>query len=202
MWFSGFRLRTGLALGLVALGVALFVAGVEGSFAAGAGEGHGAGQAPLITDPLHHLSGVIAVPPQSMMGQAKQGGGILHELAGLLTPPVWGPNVDASLNNPAVQNETTIAINPEDSQRVIASANDYRANLQPWVYLSTNGGAVWTNYQVPGTSNGLFYGDPSMTFGTGSYAYFGYLGYQAKCGGAGGLDVSRRPEAGTTVDPA
>lgn len=153
---------------------------------------------PYIADRLHHISGVVAVPPHTMMGRAEA---TLHDLTRLLTPPTWGPNVDASLNNPAAQNETTIAINPESNQRVIASANDYRANLQPWVYLSTNGGAAWTNYQVPGTSNSLYYGDPAMAFGTGNYAYFAYLGYQGICSAPGGMYVSRSTDGGSTFSP-
>jgi hypothetical protein len=151
---------------------------------------------PVITDPYHHLSGVIVVPIEQMRGQANPLGG----WAGRLTPPIFGPNVDASLNNAADQNETTIAINPEDDQRVIASANDYRAGLRPYVYLSTNGGVAWTNYQVPGAS-GLNYGDPAMTFGTGGYAYFGYLGYQSICSPLGGMYVSRSTDAGATFSP-
>ncbi|HMA35486.1 MAG TPA: sialidase family protein, partial [Chloroflexia bacterium] len=151
---------------------------------------------PLITDPLHHLSGVVAVPARRVLGAPGARGPW-----GPLTLPVFGPNVDASLNNPAAQNETTIAINPEDDTRVIAAANDYRCNLCPYVYLSTNSGTAWTNYPVPGAGS-LFYGDPAMTFGTGSNAYFGYLGYAGSaCGGGGGMYNSRSTDAGLTFSP-
>ena len=160
------------------------------------GSAGGPGGQPVITDPYHHLSGVVAVPIEQMRGPANPPGG----WAGGLTPPIFGPNVDASLNNAADQNETTIAINPEDDQRVIASANDYRAGLRPYVYLSTSGGTAWTNYQVPGTT-ALNYGDPAMTFGTGGYAYFGYLGYQSICSPLGGMYVSRSTDAGATFSP-
>jgi hypothetical protein len=147
-----------------------------------------------------HVSGVVLFP-SALMGLGV-GGQVyspnpVSKWAGRLTPPIFGPNVDASLNNPSNQNETTIAINPEDDQRVIASANDYRSSLQPEVYLSTNGGTTWTNYQVPGTQS-IFYGDPAMTFGTGNHAYFGYLGYTAICQNVGGMYVSRSTDAGTT----
>jgi hypothetical protein len=141
---------------------------------------------------------VVAVPPETMMRSVDNE---LDKLWGPLNPPVFGPNVDASLNNSANQNETTISIYPGDNQRVIASANDYRANLKPWVYLSTNGGTNWTNYQVPGTSN-LFYGDPAMAFGPDhNKAYFSYLGYTSICSPMGGMYVSRSDDAGSTFTP-
>jgi hypothetical protein len=144
------------------------------------------------------MSGVVAIPPQKVLADAAFNalhGDLGKPIKDALNAPLFGPNVDASLNNPAAQNETTIAINPENSQQIIGSGNDYRANLQPWVYLSTDGGTVWTNYQVPGTSS-LFYGDPAMAFGTGGRAYFSYLGYQQVCAGAGGMYVSRSTDAG------
>ncbi|MGI8586155.1 MAG: Kelch repeat-containing protein [Chloroflexia bacterium] len=147
---------------------------------------------PRIADRFHHLSGVVAVPPAEMLGQ-----GLGERRNVLLTPPVFGPNVSASLNDPSAQNETTIAINPDDSQRVIASANDYRCNLCPEVYLSSSGGTTWANYPVPGVT-GLYYGDPAMTFDHGGHAYFGYLGYQAICTAAGGMYVSRSTDAGAS----
>jgi len=149
---------------------------------------------------LSRLSGVVAVPPSQVIAEARTAalrGDLGQSLKRLLDPPTFGPNVDASLNNAAVQNETTISINPENDQQVIASANDYRANLQPWVYVSSNGGSTWANYQVPGTS-GFYYGDPAMAFGTGNRAYFSYLGYNQVCGGGGGMYVSRSTDSGAT----
>src|SRR5437868_4052214 len=67
---------------------------------------------PLITDPLHHLSGVVAIPPAQIIAHSKRADSV-SGLLSLLTPPIFGPNVDASLNNPSAQNETTISINPE-----------------------------------------------------------------------------------------
>jgi hypothetical protein len=153
--------------------------------------------APIITDQFHHLSGVLLYPPDRMRADQPLSG-----WAGPLTLPSFGPNVSASLNNTGAQNETTIAINPEDDQRLIASANDYRCNLCPYVYLSTNGGANWTNYPVAGASSSLLYGDPAMAFGAGGNAYFGYLGYAGTlCSGQGGMYVSRSTDAGASFSP-
>ncbi len=150
-----------------------------------------------IVDPYKRLSGVIAVPPAEMMRPGSGGDPSWLGPLSPLVPPVFGPNVDASLNNPANQNETTVAVDPENDQHVIVSANDYRANLKPWVYASSDGGTTFVNYQVPGTVS-LFYGDPAMAFGRGGNAYFTYLGYQSICGGQGGMYASRSTNAGAT----
>ena len=152
---------------------------------------------PEVIDPYKRLSGVIAVPPAEMMRPGSGGDPSWLGPLSPLVPPVFGPNVDASLNNPANQNETTVAIDPENDQHVIVSANDYRTNLKPWVYASSDGGTTFVNYQVPGTVS-LFYGDPAMAFGRGGNAYFTYLGYQSICGGAGGMYASRSTDAGAT----
>src|SRR4051812_30428809 len=61
------------------------------------------------SDPYRHLSGVVAVPPSLMMGKDNtQGAPATRRWAGPLTPPVFGPNVDATLNNGSNQNETTV----------------------------------------------------------------------------------------------
>src|SRR5207244_3099496 len=85
--------------------------------------------------------------------------------------------------------------------RVIGSANDYRTNLKPWVYLSTDGGSAWTNYQVQPVSSTLYYGDPGMAFGHAGNAYFSYLGYQALCTAAGGMYISHSSDAGASFTP-
>src|SRR5437867_7408663 len=131
MYRNGSFMGVGAALGCLLLGVAGAVALLGES---GVTASVGVSAAQNARDALlHHLSGVVAIPPRQVQAEAaaRERGGNL-----ILNPPLFGPNVDATLNNPAAQNETTIAINPEDGQRIIASANDYRANLQPWVYLS------------------------------------------------------------------
>ena len=159
--------------------------------------GKSAAQQPQYTDPYHHLSGVVVVPVSEMLGGQNTGGGGVGNWAGPLTPPIFGPNVDASLNNTAAQNETTISLNPDNDQIVIASANDYRAGLKPEVYRSSDGGTTWVNYQVGGTSS-LYYGDPAMAFDHGNHAYFSYLGYTAVCTSNGGMYVSNSSDAGAT----
>ena len=160
---------------------------------------------PQSSDPYHHLSGVVAVPPSLMIGGlganhpgGSVGTGAQWQWAGPLTPPVFGPNVDATLNNSADQNETTVSINPDNDQIIIGSANDYRASLKPEIYRTTDGGTTWLDYQVPGATS-LFYGDPAVTFDHNNYSYFSYLGYTAICAAQGGMYVSRSTDAGATM---
>ena len=81
-----------------------------------------------------------------------------------------GTNVDAivgdALNNSGfsnlgcttAQNETTIAVNPTNSQNLIAGANDYRVccdftglnDATGWAYFSFDGGATWKAGAVAG----------------------------------------------------
>jgi hypothetical protein len=157
-------------------------------------------------DPYHHLSGVVVIPPSRLVtgSGAMAPGGVNSPSrlpwAGLLTPPVFGPNVDATNNNAAAQNETTASINPDNDQIIIGSANDYRNNLKPEVYRTTDGGTTWVDYQVPG-AGALYYGDPAVTSDHNNYSYFSYLGYTSLCSGQGGMYASRSTDAGATMSP-
>ena len=79
---AGLALVGALAAGLAGPARAAFPAGAPAA-------------PPLITDRLHHLSGVIAVPPARMRAALRPSAPGF----GLLTPPTFGPNVDATLNN-------------------------------------------------------------------------------------------------------
>src|SRR4051812_38455100 len=108
--------------------------------------------------------------------------GLLLGLCGValfrpLFPPIFGSNLDATQNNPFAQNSVTIAINPDNPLRVLVSANDYRTNLFPEVYLSSDGGGTWSAYLPGNLTNQLYYGNPALAFGHNSLAYLGYYGY-------------------------
>ncbi len=176
-------------IGVLAVGAACAILALLGALPS-AHPGRAAGPAPA--DPFHHLSGVVLYAP----GSTQPGRG-LPAGAGPLLPSSFGPNVSAVNGDPSAQNETTIAIAPDDPNTVIASANDYRCGLCAYVYRSTDGGSTWVNTPVPGAT-GLSYGDPAMAFGSGGFATFGYLGYTSLCSPTGGMYVSTSTDAGAT----
>src|SRR5262249_52008571 len=68
--------------------------------------------APRYTDPYHHISGIIATSitdaPQNHPASQDLIQNLKSKIENPFAPPVFGANVDASLNNTANQNETTI----------------------------------------------------------------------------------------------
>lgn len=71
-----------------------------------------------------------------------------------------------------MQNESSIAVNPQNKMNLIASAVDYRDTSATWVYVSDDGGRTWVNHKLgrpyPGwtASN-----DPSVAFGQDGTGY-------------------------------
>ena len=137
-------------------------------------------------------------------------------------------NVDAivgdALNNPAKgsnkgcvapQNETTVAVNPLNPLNLVAGTNDYRVccDLQGfndgtgWAYASVNGGATWTNVQLPGLTvetggQGIFKrfdaaGDPVVAFGADGTVYYANIVF-SRVSPASGVAVSSSTDGGLT----
>src|SRR5262249_60513371 len=92
------------------------------------------------------------------------------------------------------QNETSIAVDPTNPQHIVVGANDYRVccdftalnDSTAWAYTSFDGGATWTNVQVPGLTaetggQGTFTkadsaGDPALTIGPDGTVYYANIG--------------------------
>jgi len=113
------------------------------------------------------------------------------------------------------QNETTIAINPTNSQNLIAGANDYRVccdftalnDATGWAYFSKDGGATWGNVQLPGLTaqtagSGTFKkvdsaGDPVVAFGPDGTAYYANIVF-SRVSPASGIVMSTSKDGGAT----
>jgi hypothetical protein len=115
------------------------------------------------------------------------------------------------------QNETTIAVDPNNPNHLVAGANDYRVccdadglnDTTGWAYVSLDGGLTWTNVQVPGLTmqtggQGAFSrvdsaGDPAMAFGPDGTVYYANIVF-ARDTFASGIAVSVSHDGGLTWD--
>ena len=79
-------------------------------------------------------------------------------------------NVNTDCEGNAPHNETSIAVNPNNPQHLIGSANDYQILLSPGgtvyetvysrAHVSMDGGKTWTTYPIP-FKNYTSTGDPA-----------------------------------------
>jgi len=138
-------------------------------------------------------------------------------------------NIDAIVNDPVnntgasnlgcrtPQNETTIAVDPNNPNHLVAGANDYRVccdftglnDATGGAYTSFDGGATWTNVMVPGLTaetggQGQFTkvdsaGDPAMTIGPDGTVYYANIVF-SRISPASGVAVSISHDGGLTWD--
>jgi hypothetical protein len=117
------------------------------------------------------------------------------------------------------QNEPTVAVDPHNTQVVVAGANDYCAaivNGDTWAgyYRSSNGGSGWQDSLVPGypadesaagvaspahgTCAGA--GDPSQTFDRDGRLFYAFICFNRSKPINGGVFVARYTNDGATYD--
>ncbi len=130
-------------------------------------------------DHIFDLSGAVSVDPS----RRDQTGPGAPQNPGNPPGPAKnvGPNVVANQDRTArPQNETPIALDPNNPSRLFAGANDYRNQLVACgVYGSSDGGATWNDVGTgttvpPGVVAG---GDPVTAFGPDGTAYHVCLGF-------------------------
>jgi hypothetical protein len=126
--------------------------------------------------------------------------------------------VDVS-NDETAQNETPIAVDPTDPDRIVVGANDWNANEGCAVAASDDGGATWypsstypngflpgitrTNdgpdSEIPATGIYEVGGDPSVAFSPdGDTVYYACLGYNLSPPFQGAVLLNRSTDGGKT----
>src|SRR5438067_7321345 len=95
-------------------------------------------------------------------------------------------NTDCEHNTP--HNETSIAVNPTNTNNIIGGANDYQLGLNPGghvsetllsrAHVSFDGGQTWTEYPLNSNSTYQATGDPAVAFDASGHAYYATLGFR------------------------
>src|SRR4051812_4761285 len=115
----------------------------------------------------------------------------------------------------SAQNETTIAVNPQNPWNLVAGTNDYRIfntresrnDGSGWAYTTLDGGRTWRNIQLPhltfqtGATGALSdmdsAGDPAVAFGPHNTVYYANLVF-SRLNDASGVVVSKSTDGGLT----
>jgi hypothetical protein len=117
------------------------------------------------------------------------------------------------------QNEPTVAVNPNDTDVVVAGSNDYCAaivNGEVWTgyYRSEDGGTTWANSLLPGypgdeSEAGLASplhgtcgaaGDPTQAFDADGNLFYGFICFNRSKPINGGVYVAKYTDDGATYD--
>lgn len=106
------------------------------------------------------------------------------------------------------QNETTIAVNPENPRNLVSGSNDYRVynsregrfDSSGYAYTSMDGGRTWKNIQLPhltyqtGATGPLSLmdgaGDPVVAFGPHNTVYYGNIAFSRAAPADGGTEAA------------
>lgn len=118
----------------------------------------------------------------------------------------------------SAQNETSIAVNPENPKNLVGGANDYRLyNAREGrndgagvAYTSMDGGKTWKNIVLPGLTvqsgaRGRLQimdsaGDPAIAFGPNNHVYYANIAF-SRLSTAGAVTVNTSKDGGLTWGP-
>jgi hypothetical protein len=104
------------------------------------------------------------------------------------TPISAAANVNTVCEENGPHNETSIAVNPTNTDNMIGGVNDYQLSLNPGGHLAEtilsrahvtlDGGKTWSEYPIFSNSTYTATGDPSLAFDASGNAYYGTLGFR------------------------
>lgn len=104
------------------------------------------------------------------------------------TPTQAAPNVNTDCETNGPHNETSIAVNPTNTQNMIGGANDYQLSVNPGghvgetvlsrAHVTFDGGETWAEYPLYSSSTYQATGDPSVAYDATGHAYYATLGFR------------------------
>lgn len=109
------------------------------------------------------------------------------------------PSVDeGNSQGQPTQNESSIAVNPNNPNIVISSAVDYRDNSSSWIYISTDGGRTWENKNLGKANGWRSSNDPSVMFDKDGTGYLVHGAFPANGSGENGVYLNKSTDGGIT----
>src|SRR5436190_3422825 len=95
---------------------------------------------------------------------------------------------EATTAGPGPHNETSIAVNPTDTNNIVGGVNDYQLGLNPGghvtetiqsrAHVTFDGGKTWSQYAINANSAYQATGDPALAFDDAGRAYYATLGFR------------------------
>lgn len=78
------------------------------------------------------------------------------------------------------QNQPSISINPTDPNILVIGSHDYRTEeWKPAFYVSTNGGATWTDGLLSVDDSYVYHMDPSVAFDANGNVYYSHISFDS-----------------------
>ncbi|MCP8307502.1 MAG: exo-alpha-sialidase [archaeon] len=90
----------------------------------------------------------------------------------------------------SMQNDPTIAVNPEDPDNIVVGAHDSRDRpYEAWYYTSIDGGETWIEGSLPSINSIYLLSDPSLAFGLDDTVYYATIATEP-------VDLNITPDSG------
>ncbi|HKF19861.1 MAG TPA: sialidase family protein [Candidatus Dormibacteraeota bacterium] len=143
---------------------------------------------------------------QAAVLRQEQVGGPFNSICAASRP--FGSNFMANCDSTVLpHNETAIVADPNDPRHLVGGSNNSQVLNNPGhsamgYYTSFDGGATWTNGQVP-TGAFAIASDPTVGFDTTGNVFFGTVAFDLGLGGTalgGAIQVSRSRDGGRTFE--